>query len=305
MQLNLKIRLTSSGPGVKKSTRRTFQVFPLPSIYILQVSSCITLLSFPFVIDCILDVHVASFFAVGRPISVTSSIPPMSTATNFSTIFAPSYHPKLAPSDVLYTLSSAVSRLENQHSHEEAHEVPEDVDLHTALTQPSKAVKFSNVTHLNGPPTQSVDINIDNLRQQFRPFNTPPPPAPLETLDDGQGMRSPKPRRRRATHKTYSMTVNILESTDADGQTSYSASASDVYEEPSPVGVTPRIPRQPFLDRMRDRQRRTWQIREQGPRQMVWRLISVKRQRKLKMKKHKYKKLMKKTRTLRRKLERG
>jgi len=32
-------------------------------------------------------------------------------------------------------------------------------------------------------------------------------------------------------------------------------------------------------------------------------LLSVKRQRKLKMKKHKYKKLMKKTRTLRRKLE--
>ena len=33
--------------------------------------------------------------------------------------------------------------------------------------------------------------------------------------------------------------------------------------------------------------------------------LSVKRQRKLKMKKHKYKKLMKRTRTLRRKLERN
>jgi len=36
----------------------------------------------------------------------------------------------------------------------------------------------------------------------------------------------------------------------------------------------------------------------------VMRAISVKRQRKLKMKKHKYKKLMKKTRNLRRRLER-
>ena len=101
------------------------------------------------------------------------------------------------------------------------------------------------------------------------------------------------------------MTVNILESTDADGQTSYSASMSDVYEEPNPVDVTPRNPRQPFLDRMRERQRRTFQIRVQGPCKRAWRLISVKRQRKLKMKKHKYKKLMKRTRTLRRKLERG
>lgn len=196
--------------------------------------------------------------------------------------------------------------MENPSSPDEAHELPEEVDLRTALTQSSKAVKVGNVTHLDGPPAQSIDINVDrHLRQQFRPFNTPPPPAPFETLDERQGMRSSKSRRRRTIHKAYSMTVNILESTDADGQTSYSASMSDVCEEPNPVDVTPRNPRQPFLDRMRERQRRTLQIRVQGPRKGVWRLISVKRQRKLKMKKHKYKKLMKRTRTLRRKLERG
>ena len=36
----------------------------------------------------------------------------------------------------------------------------------------------------------------------------------------------------------------------------------------------------------------------------MWHLISVKRQRKLKMKKHKYKKLMKRTKNLRRRLDR-
>ena len=41
-----------------------------------------------------------------------------------------------------------------------------------------------------------------------------------------------------------------------------------------------------------------------GMRKPQMRLISVKRQRKLKMKKHKYKKLMKRTRLLRRKLDR-
>ena len=42
-----------------------------------------------------------------------------------------------------------------------------------------------------------------------------------------------------------------------------------------------------------------------GMRKPQMRLISVKRQRKLKMKKHKYKKLMKRTRNLRRRLDRN
>lgn len=42
----------------------------------------------------------------------------------------------------------------------------------------------------------------------------------------------------------------------------------------------------------------------EGNKREVWRAISVRRQRKLKMKKHKYKKLMKRTKFLRRKLDR-
>ena len=251
------------------------------------------------------DVQVASFFAVGRPISVTSSIPPLSTATDFSSIFAPSYHPKVAPSDVLYTLSSAVSRLENSSSQTTLDEVPEEVDIRTALTQSPKAIKSDNAIRLDDSQPQVAAVSLDNLKQHFRPFHTPPPPVPFETLAEGQDTQGPKARRRRTTHKAYSMTVNILESTDADGQTSYSASTSDVYEDSRLVHATIKTPRQPFLDRMQERQRRTSQIREYGPHKDAWRLISVKRQRKLKMKKHKYKKLMKRTRTLRRKLERG
>ena len=61
--------------------------------------------------------------------------------------------------------------------------------------------------------------------------------------------------------------------------------------------------RQPFLDRMRQRQE-VWErvLREQHDR--VWRAISVRRQRKLKMKKHKYKKLMRRLRNLKRKQDR-
>jgi len=64
---------------------------------------------------------------------------------------------------------------------------------------------------------------------------------------------------------------------------------------------------QPFLDRMKIRQKRYQQYREDRAEKDrgTMLLISVKRQRKLKMKKHKYKKLMKKTRLLRRKLDRA
>ena len=61
---------------------------------------------------------------------------------------------------------------------------------------------------------------------------------------------------------------------------------------------------QPFLERMRIRQQQ-WEDatgRKNGVAE-IWRAISVKRQRKLKMKKHKYKKLMKRTRNLRRRLD--
>jgi len=59
-----------------------------------------------------------------------------------------------------------------------------------------------------------------------------------------------------------------------------------------------------FRERMNHRQERFVEYREQRAEETgIW-AISVKRQRKLKMKKHKYKKLMKRTRNLRRRLER-
>ena len=58
--------------------------------------------------------------------------------------------------------------------------------------------------------------------------------------------------------------------------------------------------RQPFRQRMWLRQQESAQRRQEKDGGML--LISVKRQRKLKMKKHKYKKLMRRTRNLRRRL---
>ena len=74
-------------------------------------------------------------------------------------------------------------------------------------------------------------------------------------------------------------------------------------------------PQQPFRARMRRRgalfassqsvkERAVSNAPSAAGRRTMW-TISVKRQRKLKMKKHKYKKLMKKTRNLRRRLDRN
>ena len=63
------------------------------------------------------------------------------------------------------------------------------------------------------------------------------------------------------------------------------------------------VPRQPFLHKLLIRyRRRNEAIRER--RQEFLYAISVKRQRRLKMKKHKYKKLMRRTRNLRQRLDR-
>ncbi|KAL8935420.1 MAG: hypothetical protein Q9216_005438 [Gyalolechia sp. 2 TL-2023] len=73
----------------------------------------------------------------------------------------------------------------------------------------------------------------------------------------------------------------------------------------APPPSSPSSPsRQPFLDRMKGRQQ-VWEYGLTGKKREIWRSISVKRQRKLKMKKHKYKKLMRKTRNLRRRLDRN
>jgi len=95
-------------------------------------------------------------------------------------------------------------------------------------------------------------------------------------------------------HRTYTAVLTIEESTDEHGEVTYMAHSSPLMQEDPPVVPTR------FLERMNIRQERYRERTEGG----MW-AISVKRQRKLKMKKHKYKKLMRRTRNLRRRLDRN
>jgi hypothetical protein len=207
-------------------------------------------------------VHIASFFSLHRPISVTNSIPPTYSPSAFSSIFTPRDLKKPSRhADVIYTLSSALQTLDKTLMQAEQHHEPSD--LRTAVTQASSSSAEAN------PPT--VFVNVDELAKNFRPFMPPPPPEPFNIMDEPQQ--------------------------GTPGEIEAPSLLQQLYQDPS------RTPRHPFLDRMRVRQQKWERTRDEKSR-VVWHAISVKRQRKLKMKKHKYKKLMRRTRNLRRKLDR-
>lgn len=215
---------------------------------------------------------------------------------NFNSIFN-SKTAQHKPVDVIYTLSNAVSVLEGgQGSAEESH-ARWETQQHSRLSHGSA----------DGTPM----LNMDQLVKQFRPFNVPPPPVPFDMAAEALPKKETKQSRRKGSdveamqtpsHKTYQTTVTINEATSSNGKKTFTASATPIIERRTP----PRAARQPFLQRMAQRQEQqameepVESFREGREEGVMF--ISVKRQRKLKMKKHKYKKLMKRTRNLRRKL---
>ncbi|EON63932.1 hypothetical protein W97_03160 [Coniosporium apollinis CBS 100218] len=171
--------------------------------------------------------------------------------------------------------------------------------------------------HLDGPKSQ---ISLEQLLAQFRPFRTPPAPVPFDDAEPPVSKRKASQKQRpsevreappaRQKRKAWKTTIVVTESTDANGAKTYATTTTPLKEirDPSLVESLEQriIVPKPFLERMRIRQQKWEEYMEDrvgnGASNML--LISVKRQRKLKMKKHKYKKLMRRTRNLRRKLDR-
>lgn len=167
--------------------------------------------------------------------------------------------------------------------------------------------------------------SLDDMVAQFKPFQVPPPPQQFEDEPkQAEKKRVSKPRQKR-----YATTIFLTESTGTNGQVTYTTSTSPVVqvplpeeavsvEGPAPTGTSGRT----FRERLQQ-DRKAYFLRQkeqklvkptsttpirQAPsaaRKDPMMLISVKRQRKLKMKKHKYKKLMKRTRNLRRRQDRA
>lgn len=270
-----------------------------------------------------------------RPVSITTTIPPPSSPEAFSSLFtkrqtqdpwANGNSAEQRPEDVIYTLHSLEPPEAGATS-------TEGDGLRWEVVHESPSHNGGNVTHLDGAARIP---SIDELVARFRPFKAPPPPEPFPEENEKHVVVEKKASatRGRPKKKTYRATITVTESTDASGQKTYSASSTPIIRLPDAneaEDVTPasdrsmREPtrhRQPFLTRMRQRQRenasraprvasspgaairRAPSPGRMGRIQRMY-LISVKRQRKLKMKKHKYKRLMKRTRTLRRRLDRA
>lgn len=157
-------------------------------------------------------------------------------------------------------------------------------NLRASITADS--YRKAEIKHLDGAGEDSVmDFPKHILSGKWHPFQPPPAPVPMDTADSllagAEAAEEPEPQ-----HRTYTAVLTVEESTHANGEVTYMAHSTRLIAQDQPATR--------YLERMQMR------YRERG--EMM--AISVKRQRKLKMKKHKYKKLMKRTRVLRRKLDR-
>ncbi|KAL8683194.1 MAG: hypothetical protein Q9186_000806 [Xanthomendoza sp. 1 TL-2023] len=262
-------------------------------------------------------VHVASLFSQNRPISLTHPFPTPSTESQFSSIFDPKSPQRTPFQDVIYTVSLAIEGLDNAAASQE------QTPTGTKRAQPT-----TETTHLDGEP-QYTTIDINELSKHFRPFVPPPPPVPFDESSKAVPPTTTPKRQKVVKQRTFSTTLTITEQAHPNGHKTFQArispmredhaSLSTQQEEPSStipqtyedqqgvvevIDITPPSGRQPFRERMRNRHQ-AWEEGLEGKKRQIWRAISVKRQRKLKMKKHKYKKLMRKTRNLRRRLDKN
>lgn len=259
------------------------------------------------------DVYVASFFSTHRPISISGPLPPETSVEDIDKIFAPKPKSQRRAQDVIYTLASVVQNLDSQTDAQQVQPeepgVAQRADIIKALTQQSPGAmnQDGNVQHLDGQPLQgqirvggnNVKIVIQRLANQFRPFNPPPAPTAAPEVEffsrekDGADAAAAEESQARALEVEM-----ISQDRDTQAEHQSSSQSTNTFFTPSFSPASSRRTRRGVL-MVRDLQK-IRDARLPGVERMRMYLISVRRQRKLKMKKHKYKKLQRKTRNLRR-----
>ncbi|OTA92361.1 hypothetical protein M434DRAFT_396456 [Hypoxylon sp. CO27-5] len=230
----------------------------------------------------------STFFSLHRPMSVTHSFPKAITEDAFAQIFAPRTKNNKY-NDVISSLSRTVDELEQPMQNLTLDTQHDGQAMTDANGEPMHKI---NLKHTDGTES-SVYVQLDAMSGQFLPFRPPPLPQ-AEGAAQAETGREEMVAEHLPHHRTYKAMFTLEESTDENGQIRIVAHSPQLVEETP----TPRT----FLGRMAMRQIR-WREdgRDQSPDMVA---ISVRRQRKLKMKKKKYKKLMKRTRNIRRKLDR-
>lgn len=243
----------------------------------------------------------STFFSLHRPMSVTHSFPKTVTDDIFAQIFTPLTKDNKVD-DVISTLSHTVDQLEDP-MRSLSLETQQDGGV-VATDANGEHMKIE-VHHADGSES-NVYVQLNAMAGQFLPFRPPPAPQPesatekaaREDMAAAAAAAAETPAEALET-RIYKAMFTLEETVDANGETRIVAHSPELVEEND--GAVPRT----FLERMALREIRreeAQQRRRRVPGGML--AISVRRQRKLKMKKKKYKKLMKRTRNERRKLDR-
>ncbi|POS86997.1 hypothetical protein EPUL_001335 [Erysiphe pulchra] len=237
----------------------------------------------------------AAFFSLHRPISITNGFPQPVTDEAFASIFTPRTRSSKSQ-EVILALSSTLENL---------NAVRESLDTLNSESQQNQwtGLEESDAGKNEGM-FQSPEINRLHVNQilgtpqyfmsgKYAPFNPPQPPKPLSTITTLGTGNTEAPENR---YRIYTAVLTVEESTDSNGDVTFTAqhsplTAEDQYDLPN------HPPGRSKIQQAQYRVKKTTESEKQA--------ISVKRQRKLKMKKHKYKKLMRRTRNLRRRLDRN
>ncbi|PGH00371.1 hypothetical protein AJ79_08223 [Helicocarpus griseus UAMH5409] len=265
------------------------------------------------------DIHVASFFSTHRPISVTNSVPSNSNPDAFDAIFSLKKPSKPRPNDVIYTLSSAVNNIESVIPNNQSNSPVGNNNLRNAISQGSaRNAESDQLISADDLPIEDLRISIQDFAKRLRPFNPPPPPVPMESFGEQdvavEAEAAESEQQEGLKEQSYSTVLTITESTHTDGRKTYEAHSSplvriDNKDAPSSTAYEGEIIEdqggsfsisEPELGQQEHQTPRSTGL---SRRKMF--ALSVKRQRKLKMKKHKHKKLMRRTRMLRRKLDKA
>ncbi|KAI0545536.1 hypothetical protein F4679DRAFT_599398 [Xylaria curta] len=239
----------------------------------------------------------ATFFSLHRPISVTHSFPKAITDDAFAQIFAPRTK-SVTYSKVMSTLARTVDQLEQpmQALSIETQHVTDATASHEANGEPTQQI---TVKHADGSES-SLYVQLDHMSGQFLPFHPPPLPQPL-SASEAEASTENAPEEEAALQqepqtRIYKAMFTLEETIDENGNTRIVAHTPELIEDAAENAevAEANAPRS-------SRQIRHEHVRGQANGMLA---ISVRRQRKLKMKKQKYKKLMKRTRNERRKLDR-
>lgn len=254
---------------------------------------------------------------------MTHSLPRVVTDDAFAAIFRQRTRAQKT-SEVMSTISRTVDELEQPlgslsiqeesdalHQHHHANDVVHKID--------ARNVDGSDAT---------VTVQINAMSGQFLPFRPPPLPQPqtattaaeaAQRAGDVEATAAAAEEDSQPQTRVYKAVFTIEETTESDGEVKIVAHSPELLEDPGTGGrvggggearvdgvVGSSTQPRTFLERMALRQLRYEDVRSQRDRMVDGGMmaISVKRQRKLKMKKKKYKKLMKKLRHERRKHDR-